>query len=93
MPRALWKGSLAFGLESIPVELHTAVRDHRPRFRMLHAKDSSPVKFERICIRDGHPVAWEDMERLRKSLGQSAPARRRSVRAPRQAARTSRASA
>ena len=61
MPRALWKGSLTFGLVSIPVELHTAVRDHRPRFRMLHAKDSSPVKYERICIRDGHPVAWEDM--------------------------------
>lgn len=29
MARALWKGSIAFGLVSIPVELHTAVRDHR----------------------------------------------------------------
>jgi DNA end-binding protein Ku len=46
---------------SIPVELHTAVRDHRPRFRMLHATDKSPVKFERVCIRDGKPVAWEDL--------------------------------
>jgi DNA end-binding protein Ku len=59
--RALWKGSVAFGLVSIPVELHTAVRDHRPHFRMLHAKDKSPVRFERVCIRDGHPVAWEDL--------------------------------
>src|SRR4030095_10679744 len=33
----------------------------RPRFRMLHAKDKSPVRFERVCIRDGHPVAWEDL--------------------------------
>jgi DNA end-binding protein Ku len=61
MPRALWKGSISFGLVNIPIELHTAVRDHRPRFRMLHAKDKSPVKFQRICIRDGHPVAWEDL--------------------------------
>jgi DNA end-binding protein Ku len=61
MPRAIWKGSIAFGLVSIPIELHTAVRDHRPRFRMLHAKDKSPVRFERVCIRDGHPVAWEDL--------------------------------
>ncbi len=61
MPRALWKGSLAFGLVNIPVELHTAVRDHRPRFRLLHAKDKSPIRFERVCIRDGHPVAWEDL--------------------------------
>ena len=61
MPRALWKGSISFGLVNIPVELHTAVRNHRPHFRMLHAKDKSPVKFERVCIRDGHPVAWEDL--------------------------------
>src|SRR5262245_18529773 len=61
MARSLWKGSLSFGLVNIPVELYTAVRDHRPKFRMLHAKDKSPVKFERICIRDGHPVAWSDL--------------------------------
>jgi DNA end-binding protein Ku len=61
LARALWKGAIAFGLVSIPIELHTAVRDHRPKFRMLHAKDKSPVRFERVCIRDGHPVAWEDL--------------------------------
>jgi DNA end-binding protein Ku len=61
MPRALWKGTIAFGLVSIPVELHTAVRDSRPRFRMLHADDKSPVKFERVCAREGKPVAWEDL--------------------------------
>ena len=62
MARPLWKGSISFGLVSIPIELHTAVRNHRPRFRMLHAKDKSPVKFQRVCMRDGHPVAWEDWE-------------------------------
>jgi DNA end-binding protein Ku len=61
MARSLWKGSISFGLVNIPVELHTAVRDHRPHFRMLHATDKSPVKYERVCIRDGHPVAWEDL--------------------------------
>src|SRR4029079_5300992 len=61
MARALWKGSLAFGLVNIPVELHTAVRDHRPRFRMLHKTDKSPVQFTRVCAREGRPVAWEDL--------------------------------
>jgi len=61
MARALWKGSISFGLVNIPIELHTAVHDHRPKFRMLHAKDKSPVRFERVCIRDGSPVAWEDL--------------------------------
>jgi len=61
MPRALWKGSIAFGLVNIPVELHTAVRDSRPRFRLLHADDKSPIKFERVCAREGKPVAWEEL--------------------------------
>jgi DNA end-binding protein Ku len=61
MPRAIWRGSISFGLVSIPVELHTAVRDHRPRFRMLHAKDQSPVRFERVCATEGEPVAWDDL--------------------------------
>jgi DNA end-binding protein Ku len=61
MARALWKGSIAFGLVNIPVELHTAVRDSRPRFRMLHAQDRSPVRFQRVCAREGKPVAWEEL--------------------------------
>jgi DNA end-binding protein Ku len=61
MARAIWKGSIAFGLVNIPVELHTAVRDSRPRFRMLHAQDKSPVKFQRVCAREGKPVAWEEL--------------------------------
>ena len=61
MPRAIWKGSISFGLVTIPVEVHTGVRDHRPRFRLLHADDRSPVKFERVCQREGRAVAWEDL--------------------------------
>lgn len=61
MARPLWKGSIAFGLVNIPVELHTAVRDSRPRFRMLHAEDRSPIKNERVCAREGKPVAWDEL--------------------------------
>jgi DNA end-binding protein Ku len=61
MARAIWKGSIAFGLVSIPVELFSAVREHRPRFRLLHAKDESPVHYERVCQTEGKPVAWEDL--------------------------------
>jgi DNA end-binding protein Ku len=61
MARPLWKGSISFGLVNIPIELHTAVRNHRPKFRMLHARDKSPIKLERVCIRDGHPVGWDEL--------------------------------
>jgi DNA end-binding protein Ku len=57
----MWKGAIAFGLVNIPVELYSAVRDHRPRFRLLHSKDESPVHYERVCESDGKPVAWEDL--------------------------------
>jgi DNA end-binding protein Ku len=61
MPRSIWKGSIAFGLVNIPVELYTATRDHRPKFRLLHAKDEAPVRYERVCQTEGKPVAWEDL--------------------------------
>jgi DNA end-binding protein Ku len=63
MARALWTGALSFGLVNIPVEVHTAVREHRPRFRMLHAKDKSPINFQRVCQKDGEEVAWDDLVR------------------------------
>jgi DNA end-binding protein Ku len=46
---------------NIPIELYSAVRDHRPKFRLLHAKDESPVQYERVCQTEGKPVAWEDL--------------------------------
>jgi DNA end-binding protein Ku len=61
MPRSIWKGSIAFGLVNIPIELYSAVRDHRPKFRLLHAKDEAPVRYERVCQTEGKPVAWEDL--------------------------------
>jgi DNA end-binding protein Ku len=61
MARALWKGYVTFGLVNIPVELHPAVQDNTPRFRMLHKTDLSPIKMERICQTDGKEVSWGDL--------------------------------
>jgi DNA end-binding protein Ku len=59
--RPIWRGNVSFGLVAIPVQLHTAVRENRPKFRLLHAKDKSPIKYERICQREGRAVKWEDL--------------------------------
>ena len=61
MARAIWKGTVSFGLVTIPVELHAAVRENRPRFRLLHDKDLSPVEYRRVCQKDGKAIAWEDI--------------------------------
>ncbi len=57
----IWKGSLAFGLVNIPVELRSAVRSEHISFRLLHSEDLSPVKYERISSRTGQTVPWEEI--------------------------------
>ena len=61
MPRPIWTGAIAFGLVNISVDMHTAVRDSRPRFRLLHAKDRAPINLERVCQKEGRAVAWDDL--------------------------------
>ncbi|HVE78244.1 MAG TPA: Ku protein, partial [Gemmatimonadaceae bacterium] len=58
---SIWKGSLTFGLVSIPVELRAGVREDHISFRMLHEEDLSPVKYERVCQSDGEPVPWSEI--------------------------------
>src|SRR4029077_13922389 len=55
------KGRLGSGLVKFPLEFYSATREHRPRFRLLHAKDESPVRYERVCQTEGKPVGWEDL--------------------------------
>jgi DNA end-binding protein Ku len=59
--RALWKGAITFGLVSIPIEVHTAVRDRQLRFHLLTAKDRSRVRFKRVSEKTGREVEWNDL--------------------------------
>ena len=61
MARALWNRFAQLRPRSIPVEIHTAVRDKGPRFRMLRKKDKSPIHFQRVAERDGEVVEWEQI--------------------------------
>jgi DNA end-binding protein Ku len=58
---AIWKGSVAFGLVNIPVELRTAIRSDHISFRLLHKDDLSPVKYERVCEAEGDPIPWSEI--------------------------------
>ncbi len=61
MARAIWSGSLSFGLVTIPVKLTGAVRTNELSFHMLHKKDEGRIKFERVCSVDGKPVPWDEI--------------------------------
>jgi DNA end-binding protein Ku len=53
MARALWSGSLSFGLVNVPVQIVSAVRDLDLHFRQLHAKDKQPIEQRRFCSKEG----------------------------------------
>ena len=59
--RAIWKGSISFGLVNIPIALYPAVRKEELRFRLLRAKDLSPVNYKRVAEKDGREVPWDEI--------------------------------
>jgi len=61
MAHAIWKGSINFGLVTIPVGLFTAVRENELHFNMLHKTDKGRINFQRVCSVDGKKVEWNDI--------------------------------
>ncbi len=59
--RSLWKGSISFGLVSLPVALFPATRREEIRFSMLRRSDLSPINFKRVAAVDGKEVKWEEI--------------------------------
>jgi DNA end-binding protein Ku len=59
--RAIWKGSITFGLVSLPVALQNASRTEELKFRLLRKSDLSPVNYKRVAAVDGKEVPWDDI--------------------------------
>src|ERR1035438_1708685 len=59
--RPIWKGTISFGLVSIPVSLYPATRREELKFRLLRAADLSPVNYKRVAEADGKEVPWEQI--------------------------------
>jgi DNA end-binding protein Ku len=65
--RAIWKGSIAFGLVNVPVKVYTATEDHDIRFHQVHAKDGGRIKYDRICTVCGKSVQYADIDKAYES--------------------------
>jgi DNA end-binding protein Ku len=63
MGRPLWSGSISFGLVNIPVRLHSAVREQRVSFHMLHDQDKVRLRRRMVCPADGKEVHPEHIVR------------------------------
>jgi DNA end-binding protein Ku len=59
--RVLWKGSITFGLVTIPVSLYPATKREELKFRLLRASDQSPVNYKRVAEADGKEVPWDQI--------------------------------
>ena len=59
MPRTMWKGTISFGLVSIPVGLYPATEEKTLRFNQLHDKDHGRIKYQRTCSKCGEEVPFE----------------------------------
>jgi DNA end-binding protein Ku len=59
--RAIWKGSISFGLVNIPIALYPATRKEELSFRLLRESDLSPVNYKRVAEKDGKEVPWNQI--------------------------------
>lgn len=57
--RAVWKGSIGFGLVNIPVKLFSAVQNSNLNLDMLDEKDHSRIRFKRINENSGREVPYD----------------------------------
>lgn len=61
MPRSMWKGTLNFGLVSVPVKLYSAAVHKNVTFHQLHAKDHARVVQRRFCSAEGEEVEYSEI--------------------------------
>jgi DNA end-binding protein Ku len=61
MARAIWSGSISFGLLNVPVKLYSAVSRKQISFRELRESDHSRIRHKRVAEADGEEVSYEDI--------------------------------
>ena len=59
--RAIWKGGIQFGLVYIPIKLFSGTTSHNLDLDMLREGDQCPIKYVRVCQKDGKEVPWENI--------------------------------
>ncbi|HUR66255.1 MAG TPA: Ku protein [Chitinophagaceae bacterium] len=59
--KAIWTGSVGFGLVNIPVKMYSAVENSSLDLDMLDRKDHANIRFKRVNENTGKEVAWENI--------------------------------
>jgi DNA end-binding protein Ku len=59
--RAIWKGSISFGLVYIPIAVYPATREEKLSFRQLRATDLSPIRYKKVADADQKEVTADQI--------------------------------
>ncbi len=60
-PRAIWTGSISFGLVNVPVRMYSAISESDLRFHLIHEPDGGRIGYQKICKAEGEPVPDEEI--------------------------------
>jgi DNA end-binding protein Ku len=69
MPRAIWSGSVAFGLVNVPIRLYSAIDEHDLDLHLVHVKDGSRIGYLKVCKAEGEPVPDNEIQKGYESNG------------------------
>ena len=61
--RAIWTGSVAFGLVNVPVKLYSATSSHDVSLHQVHDDDGGRIRYKRTCEKCGKVIAYENIDR------------------------------
>ena len=61
--RAIWKGSISFGLVNIPVSIYTASQPRQIDLHMVCSKCGTPLEYKRWCPKCKREVPWNEIDR------------------------------
>ncbi|WP_410580793.1 Ku protein [Amycolatopsis sp. lyj-108] len=59
--RSMWKGSVSFGLVSIPIQLYAATENKNVSLRQVHESDGGRIQYKRFCTIDGEEVPYAEI--------------------------------
>jgi DNA end-binding protein Ku len=62
-PRAIWTGSISFGLVNAPVRMYTATSEKTLRFNQLHQTDGGRIGYQKVCKVDNEVVPADEIVR------------------------------
>lgn len=59
--RPIWSGTVTIGLVNVPVKLYGMIFAKGVAFKFLHKSDNSPLRYEKVCIKEDKVVPWEEV--------------------------------